>query len=262
MLDFLAHLFDLNKSYRTINLYRSALSSTLKPIDGFCVGKHPLVCRLLKGVFNKRPPTQKLCQSWSVIQVLDLLKSLSPSSSLDLKTLTLKTVMLLALASAKRCSSLSLLSIKPGFMELSESRVRLQPDGLEKESGPEHIAPPIVLEAFFEDPRLCPVHYLKAYIRKTESFRKSDKLFVTMIAPHTGASTATIASWLVKVISQSGQSGTGGSVRSVSTTRAISRGVSLETVLSAADWARVSTFRRFYFKPAPLSFGDSVLHSN
>ena len=260
VLDFLASLFDRNLSYRTINVYRSALSGTLRPIDGYEVGKHPLVCRLLKGVFNERPPLQKLCPTWSVFKVMDLLKGWSPSSDLDLKCLTLKTVMLLALASAKRCSSLALLSTREGFFELSESKVRLQPVGLEKKSGPDHIAPPIVIEAFMEDPRLCPVHYLKAYIRRTASVRKSDLLFVTMIAPHTGASTATISSWIEKVISQSGQSGSGGSVRSVSTTRAVSRGVPIQTVLEAADWARVSTFRRFYFKPAPLSFVDSVLH--
>ena len=108
ILDYLAHLFKLGYKYRSINVHRSALSSTLKPIQSYQVGQHPLVKRLMKGVFNSRPPVKKLCESWSVMKVLQLLKTWSPAKTLDLKCLTLKTLMLLALATAKRCSSLSL----------------------------------------------------------------------------------------------------------------------------------------------------------
>ena len=58
----------------------------------------------------------------------------------------------------------------------------------------------------------------------------------------------------------SGQAGSGGSVRSASTSYAVARGASLETVLQAGDWARASTFRKFYFKAVPLSFHDLVLN--
>ena len=112
VLNYLASLYDKGAQYRTINLHRSALSATLKPIEGFCVGQHPLVCRLLKGAYNSRPPRPKLCPTWSVSKVLEMLKEWSPASKLSLKCLTLKTTMLLALASAKRPSSLSLLSIR------------------------------------------------------------------------------------------------------------------------------------------------------
>ena len=36
--------------------YRSSLSSTLPPIEGYPVGKHPLVCRLRQGMYNTNPP--------------------------------------------------------------------------------------------------------------------------------------------------------------------------------------------------------------
>ena len=115
ILDYLASLYDSGAQYRTINLHRSALSSTLRPIEGFCVGQHPLVCRLLKGAYNMRPPRPKLCPSWSIKRVLDTLKEWSPASSLSLRCLTYKTCMLIALASSKRPSSLTLLSTKEGF---------------------------------------------------------------------------------------------------------------------------------------------------
>ena len=56
VLDFLSSLVSEGKSYRTINVYRSMLSSTLGKLDGFDLGKHPLVLRLMRGVYNKIPP--------------------------------------------------------------------------------------------------------------------------------------------------------------------------------------------------------------
>ena len=258
-MDYLASLFDSGAQYRTINLHRSALSSTLKPIDGYCVGQHPLVCRLLKGAFNLRPPRPKLCPSWSIKTVLDTLKEWSPASKLSLKCLSFKTCMLVALASAKRPGSLTLLSTKAGFFELGASKARFQPVELEKTEGLGHCAPPLVLEAYTEDPRICPVHYIKAYVKRTRSIRSSERLFVSLVSPHGAVSASTVARWLKKTILLSGQAGSGGSTRAASSSQAVMNGASLQAVLAAGDWARVSTFRRFYFKPAELSFQEIVL---
>ena len=55
--DFLAEQFeDFNKSYSTINSYRSALSSMLLPVDGYSVVEHRIIARLHKGMFHVRPP--------------------------------------------------------------------------------------------------------------------------------------------------------------------------------------------------------------
>ena len=44
--DFLTELFEvLNKSYSTINSYRSALSSMLLPVDSYALGEHPIIVR-------------------------------------------------------------------------------------------------------------------------------------------------------------------------------------------------------------------------
>ena len=56
VLSFLADQFRDQRSYRMVAEYRSALSSTLPPVDGVAVGAHPLVTRLIKGVYNLRPP--------------------------------------------------------------------------------------------------------------------------------------------------------------------------------------------------------------
>jgi hypothetical protein len=59
------------------------------------IGKHPLICRFLKGVFNEIPLTPKFKEVWPV--ELDYLEQLIPFHALKLKDLTLKLVMLIAL---------------------------------------------------------------------------------------------------------------------------------------------------------------------
>ena len=142
----------------------------------------------MKGAYNTRPPRPKLCPTWSVQVVLDQLKEWSPASRLSLKCLTLKTAMLVALASAKRSASLTLLSLKSGFCETGESTFRFQPVELEKTEGAGHCAPPLSLNQFTEDPRLYLVFYLKSYVKATKPLRSSDRLFVSVVAPHGAAS--------------------------------------------------------------------------
>ena len=55
IVNFLPCSFDEGLEYRTINTYRLALSSTLSPIEGFPLGQHRIVVRLLKDILNLRP---------------------------------------------------------------------------------------------------------------------------------------------------------------------------------------------------------------
>ena len=52
ILEFLTEEFKAGREYRSLNCYRSAISSTHLSIQSFAVGKHPFVCRLLKGTYN------------------------------------------------------------------------------------------------------------------------------------------------------------------------------------------------------------------
>ena len=93
----------------------------------------------------------------------------------------------------------------------------------------------------------------------TAPLRQSESLFVTLVEPHKAAAVATIAGWLKAVITQSDQQGTAGSTRSVSSSNALSKGVTLEKVMKSGDWARASTFSRFYYKPVPVTLQSANL---
>ena len=55
-LDFLPEVFEDSLQHRTINSMHSAVSMTHDRVEGVPIRQHPLVTRLLKGVYNIRPP--------------------------------------------------------------------------------------------------------------------------------------------------------------------------------------------------------------
>lgn len=81
------------------------------PIEGVSIGQHPLVSRLLKGVFHSRPPIPKYSKIWDVSRMLMHLSSMKVDRDTPLKLLTLKTVILLALSRPSRSVDLANLEI-------------------------------------------------------------------------------------------------------------------------------------------------------
>ena len=96
--NFLAELYQEGYQYSSINVYRSSISTNHDKVDGYLAGQHPTVVRLMKGVFNKRPPIPRHTYSWDVSKVTSYISSLDVNDNLSLKILSLKLVMLLAVA--------------------------------------------------------------------------------------------------------------------------------------------------------------------
>ena len=109
--NFLAHLYKEGYQYSSINAYRSAISSVHEKIDEQDVGQRPLVSRLIKGVFQARPPLPRYSSTWNVQRVLNYIESLGDNDKLSLKLLSLKLTMLLVLTRPTRSADLSQLSI-------------------------------------------------------------------------------------------------------------------------------------------------------
>ena len=88
LVHFLTELFEQGKQYSTINTYRSAISSTVPPLDRTPLGQHKIVCSFMKGVFNKRPPKPRYSGTWEVSVVTQLFEKWPVNSNLDLKRLS------------------------------------------------------------------------------------------------------------------------------------------------------------------------------
>ncbi len=94
--NFLAGEFDRGLEYRTLNVYRSALSAFHPNIGDTPVGSHPMIKRLMAGVFNGRPPMPRYTDTWDANKVLEHCTSMAENRDLTLKQLTIKTAILVA----------------------------------------------------------------------------------------------------------------------------------------------------------------------
>lgn len=119
--NFIADLYQQGYQYRSLNSYCSSISSTHKKIDGYPVGQHPTMIRIMKGIFNKQPQP-RYTFTWDVSKVTIHISTLEDNRFLSLKSFSLKLVMLLALTRPSRSNDLSNLSIQ---------HMKMLPDGMQ-----------------------------------------------------------------------------------------------------------------------------------
>ncbi|KAK3093413.1 hypothetical protein FSP39_015328 [Pinctada imbricata] len=165
--EFLTSLYTSGLQYRTIAGYRSMLSSIIDSVDGRPVGQHPYVVRLLKGIFNSRPPVSKLLPEWDLPRVLKMLEKLpfEPIKKAKLKHVTMKTVFLIAITIFRRCSDLQSLRIGDGSVSVQKKGVTFIRHGLAKQDRPSHFGTKVFVPSFAENKLLDPKRALFYYLR-------------------------------------------------------------------------------------------------
>ena len=248
VLEFLVHLFENGvTNYNTLNVARSAVSVFLTFGRDKSLGENDFLSRLLKGIHRKNPPAPRYSKTWDVNLVFLFLKSLGPTSTLLLKQLTLKTVMLLALVSGQRRQTLH--SIKLDNIEFTNNGVTIYITDYLKQSRPGYKNPTLIFDSYEHDSELCIVKCLYTYLEETHLLRGSSKsLFISYIKPHGSVTRDTISRWLKSVLCDSGieSSFKAHSTRSASSSAAAASGLQIQDILDTAGWSNQQTFHKFY----------------
>ena len=206
----------------------------------------------MRHFYLQHPPSHKQFDPWDVEHLLSLSESWAPASSLTTFKLAWKTATFLALVTAKHCSDLTLLCVDNQHLFLQRNAAIFVPLSGGKTDRPGHLPPQICIESH-SSVNLCPVFYLKAYLRHTESFwKKPDgsrvtSLFLGNNRQHRPVCAKTISSWVRKVLGVAKAHMSLGSLWGVAACAALAAGVSLVTILQAGDWTRVSMPARHYF---------------
>ena len=258
IIEFLSVQFNQGKQYSTLNSYRSSISVTHMPVDGIQFGKHPLISRLMKGVFHLRPPQPRYAGQWDVSKVLQFLEEKGNTESLSMKDLTYKLVMLMALANADRASDLCALDIR--FLCLSTDGASFKLGALTKTARPDRS-----ITSFYSplpDSTLCPVRTLQLYLNRTVDWRQNmekTRLFLSLIRPHHPVTSVTIARWLKQVLKEAGVSDevSAHSTRATAVSIAFDKGVSVSDIMKTADWSSESVFKKYYYKPSLSSVNSN-----
>lgn len=266
--NFLTYLFDKGLKYRTIAGYRSMLSVVLPPIDKIPIGQHPYVIRLLRGVFNTRPPMYKLLPEWDLLLVLEQLKTapFEPMKDARLKFVTWKTVFLVAITTFRRCSDLRALQLGEGAVNVQRTGLTFVRQGLSKQDRANHHKSTIFVPALPGNKLLDPKRAVGHYLRRTEAFRHvgdvdETKLFLSYVKPHKPVSSQTISKWIVNTIkfaykshNKSVSNVKAHSTRAVGPSWAIYRGATVNNVMNSADWSKETTFTKHYLKSVYVDF--------
>lgn len=267
IVNFLADTYHRGVGYNVVNTARGALSSLGIVVDGCRAGNHPLVNRLLKGVFNLRPSAPRFAETWDIQPVLQHLRTMDPLPTLSLKDLTFKLVMLMALTQAARMQTLHLLLLSGILIKKDSISVMLR--GHIKQCRPDFNVKTITFHAYSRDSRLCVCDTLKFYVAQTEKLRsfenEDESLLISFIKPHKGVSKDTIARWIRSVLHLSGIDTvkySAGSVRSAAASKAKSMNVPIMHIMAKAGWSREATFAKYYDKEIVSNrdiFQDAVL---
>ena len=243
-----------------MNTARSAVSTILN-INGLPAGKHPLVCRFLKGVFQQKPALPRYNVTWDINIMLNYLKSLSPVHSLDLQTLSQKLLMLCLILSGQRGQTIHLFDTRN--MTLSNSRASFTLGDIVKTTAPGRHTGQITFLAFAPDRRLCIITVLREYLKRSHDIRgETTQLFITLRKPHGPATRDTLRRWAKITLSKAGVNVDvfrPHSVRSASTSLAAASQLSLDTIMRAAGWYQENTFNKYYNLPIEPNFGQHVL---
>jgi len=267
LLSFLQLMFSEGKSYSSLNTMRSAVS-LLAPRAN--LGEDSFITRFFKGVGRVAPPKRKYNFIWDPAPVLSYLSSLHPFHKLSYYEITLKTIGLLALATAHRVQTFSKINVNN--IHTFSDRIEILIEDNLKTSRPGKFQPCLVLPFFIDNPQLCAASAITEYLKITKKFRspgpEMQKLFLSVSKDHTPVSSQTISRWIKTVLKSSGVDTTiytAHSTRHAATTTAKNSGVPIDIIRDRAGWTATSScFANFYNRPIDRrsDFAHSVLLSS
>lgn len=257
VLHFFTEWYTQGALYGTLNSARSALALLTSPD----LAEDCRLRRFFKGISKLRPSQPRYSNTWDPIVVIKYLRSLGPNDFLNLEDLTAKLVTLLALATAHRIQTFSLIQVDN--IEESQEGFNIKIPLPIKTSKRGVTQPTLFLPFFYDDPIVCVASTLKHYLSITDKLRprSTDRLFITPKRPHRQASVQSLSWWIKAILNKSGIDLTkfsAYSTRHAAVSKASRNGVTLDVIRNAAGWTQTSAmFARFYNRPLVSSNRDA-----
>ncbi|XP_077111814.1 uncharacterized protein LOC143767393 [Ranitomeya variabilis] len=284
ILEFLQKGLDLGLSVSTLKVQISALGALFNSD----VAGNRWISRFISACERSKPIKVPQIPQWDLTLVLDALTQspFEPLQTASLKHVSLKTILLVALVSARRVSDLHALSVDPPFLSVTSDRIVLKTDPcyLPKVATSFHRSQEILLPTFYENhstPEEARLHTLDVkrailtYIERTKDWRESRALFVSFQGKNKGSrvTKCTLSRWIRDAIILAYRSKGrdpplhigAHSTRAVSTSWAERANVPIHLICKAATWSSPNTFYKHYrldlSAASDLTFGVSVLGS-
>ena len=271
--DFLTFLFSVKKcQVSTIRGYRSTISNTLKFRTGYDFGSHPVFSELIKSFARQRPVDRSLAPKWDLAFVLSHMckAPFEPLDKASLFHLSVKTVFLVTLATARRVSEVHAFSIDSDHLRFSNLDgsliLRTQLGFLAKNQLPSRAPDSIIIPRLSNFCRksdnfnrmLCPVRAVKIYLNKTKSLRKRRKRLFIPTQGDQDLAKPTLSRWVKYAIKNAYDTISKNplslfkprahELRAISTSWAYMNYIPLEEILKSAVWSSTSLFASHYLR--------------
>uniref|UniRef100_T1JES2 Tyr recombinase domain-containing protein n=1 Tax=Strigamia maritima TaxID=126957 RepID=T1JES2_STRMM len=248
-------MYDKGLSLSTVNTTLAAGSAA-----GFITPETratPAIKQVMRGFFNNRPSFPHYTQTWDVGLPLAELRKMWPHEDLDWRDLQIKVIMLIALVTASRISTIQALCLDD--FPISADVAIFRPSAIQKTSQ-SGIHPVLRLAPYPAEPPICPHLALCDFLLRTQGFRQKRALFLIQNSPF---SKDTIRHWIKDFLAKSGVDKNvfgAHTTRSASTSKAAKQ-VRIQDILNATGWTSESTFARFYHRTIvdPNAFQNAVL---
>ncbi|XP_039399555.1 uncharacterized protein LOC120407706 [Mauremys reevesii] len=278
----------LKKSGLSLNSFRIHLvviTAFHQPIEGYSVLSHSITKRFFKSIINLFPQPQLPTPMWYLKLLLQGLTRplFQPMTTCLLTNLSMKTVFLIAITSAKRIGKITALMLHPPYTVFFPDKVTLRPHPKfnPKVTSLFHMNQLIHLPVFYpklftKTNREAILHNLDVrgalafYLDRTMAFRKSPRLFLSIAEGFKGSpiSAQRVSKCVSNCIRQCYQicsmtppdSIRTHSTRSVSSSVASFKNVPITDSCRAARWASVHTFAEHYAITGDSAF-DAIFSS-
>ena len=271
--DFLTFLFSVKKcQVSTIRGYRSTISNTLKYGTGYHFDSHPVLSELIKSFAKQRPVDRSLAPKWDLAFVLSHMckAPFEPLDKASLFHLSVKTVFLVTLATARRVSEVYAFSIDSDHLRFSNLDgsliLRTQVGLLAKNQLPLRAPDSITIPKLSNFCRksdnfnrmLCPVRAVKIYLNKTKSLRKHRKRLFIPTQGDQDLAKPTLSRWVKYAIKNAYDTISKNpnrlfkprahELRAISASWAYMNYIPLEEILKSAVWSSSSLFASHYLR--------------
>ena len=199
------------------------------------------------------PPRPRYSATWCIDTALDHWKSRPDNHELEIKELTLKCVMLVAISQLKRAHEINNMQLENYAIRENGLEFLLKATPKQQRRGP---LKPMKIKRLNCD-KIDPVSCLLEYINKTREAREREDgidrtpLFLSMSSLRRPVTTGTISNWLKQAMDRAGIDTTTyrpHSIRSATVSTVRNKGISLKAILKRGQWKNKSILKKYYLR--------------
>ena len=261
--EYLVGVFETTSNkYSAMRTRISALSAFLPLYDGFTVGKHSAIKRIMTAIFKKRPSLPRYTETYDANIVLEHLKTLGDNKDIGIKDLTHRLVTLLGLLSGQRGQTLQ--AINKECIYITDDVCTIMISSVLKTTGPAFHTSPLKFNKYPSDSRICAIENIIRYMDLTADVRgENSQLFLSYVKPYHPIGIGTIRRWIVETLTAAGidtKTYTAHSTRSAATSKAFANGATIIEICRAAGWKNCPVFAKHYKRDivTVTNFADTI----